>query len=127
MDVESPLTANLFSVTAVGSDLAIAVGEQGNVLVTTDGGKSWDSQVNITGKTLQAIVYRGGTSLWVGGRGGVILKRTRQLSPSKIVSPKLPPVFRLAPPRYPKPRMPILTVTDDGDIPFAILPKKPEN
>jgi photosystem II stability/assembly factor-like uncharacterized protein len=118
-DSESPLRANLFAVVALGKGTAMAVGELGTVLVTEDGGRTWLNQPNITGKVLQTIAFQGGTDLWVGGRGGTILKRIAPLEPNSIGGPKLPPVLRPAVKTKPKARNPLITVTDDGDIPVA--------
>jgi hypothetical protein len=74
---------------------------------------------------LQAVVYRGGTELWVAGRGGAILKRSETLSTIKTTStPKAPPILRGSSRPKPKLKTPILTITDDGDIPLAVPPKK---
>jgi hypothetical protein len=87
--------------------------------VTNDGGATWSQEANITAKVLQAIVFRGGDKVWIAGKGGSILKRVRPLAPTRIDSPKLPPVLRNAVPRKVKPRLPEITITDDGDIPIA--------
>jgi hypothetical protein len=125
-DNESPVRSNLFAVAVIGKNEAIAVGELGTVVVTEDGGATWHLQSNITGKVLQSIAYLGGTNLWVAGRGGTILKRIAPLSPNKITGPKLPPVLRSAigGRSKPKARTPMITITDDGDIPVAVPPKK---
>jgi photosystem II stability/assembly factor-like uncharacterized protein len=125
-DKENPVRSNLFAVAAVGRNQAIGVGELGTVVVTEDAGTTWQTQSNITGKVLQSISYVGGTNLWVGGRGGTILKRIAPLSPTKMSGPKLPPVLRSAigGRTKPKPRTPMITITDDGDIPAAVPPKK---
>jgi hypothetical protein len=69
---------------------------------------------------LQAIVFRGGDKVWVAGKGGSILKRLAPLAPVRIDTPRLPPVLRNAAPRSKlKPRVPVITITDDGDIPIA--------
>ena len=74
------------------------------------------------------MVYRGGDDVWIAGRGGAILKRSEPLSPNKIVMPKLPPVLRAMAGRPKlKPRVPLITITDDGDIPMAAPPEKKEN
>jgi hypothetical protein len=54
------------------------------------------------------------------------LKRSQALSTVRTApGPKLPPILRLgASKTKPKTRTPILTITDDGDIPPAIQPKK---
>ncbi|MDQ3088422.1 MAG: hypothetical protein M3Q78_07475, partial [Acidobacteriota bacterium] len=125
-DQESPVRMNLYAVTTYGRNEAIIVGELGAVLRTTDGGKTWETQPNITSNSLQAIVYRGGADLWVAGRGGSILKRSETLSTVKTTSsPKVPPILRLRDSKgSPKPRTPLLTITDDDDIPLAAPPKK---
>ena len=80
---------------------------------------------NITTKVLQAIVFRGGDKVWVAGKGGSILKRLAPLAPVRIDTPRLPPVLRNAAPRSKlKPRIPTITITDDGDIPLATPPRK---
>jgi hypothetical protein len=125
-DQESASRSNLYAVQAFGKGQAIAVGELGTVLLTDDAGARWETQPTITGKVLQAVVFRGGRDLWVAGRGGTILRRTEPLEPVKTAgSPKLPPVLRSAVPRNkPKPRNPLITITDDGDIPAAVQPRK---
>src|SRR5690606_30030028 len=126
-DRESPVSVNLFAVTAVGPNDAVAVGEQGTVLVTADAGETWGNEPNITSNILQAIVFRGGDKVWVAGRGGTILKRLTSLSPTRISTPKLPPVLRNAMPRLKlRPRIPTITITDDGDIPVAAPQQQPD-
>ena len=110
--------------TAYGRAEAIAVGELGAVWLTTDGGKTWEVQPNITSNSLQAIAFLGGSNLWVAGRGGSILKRSEALSTVRTSSPKVPPVLRLGAAGKPKPRQPLITIPDDGDIPQATLPLK---
>ena len=124
VDQESPQRTNLYGIVCLGREAAIAVGELGTVLITEDGGKTWQVQPNITGKVLQTIAFQGGTNMWVGGRGGTILKRIAPLSPNNIGGPKIAPVLRPAVKSRPKPRTPLVTVTDDGDIPIATPPKK---
>ncbi|MEO7658887.1 MAG: YCF48-related protein, partial [Pyrinomonadaceae bacterium] len=125
-DQESASKFNLFAVQAFGPQAAIAVGELGTILITEDGGKTWAIQPSITSKVLQAIVYRGGNRVWVAGRGGTMLKRTESLSPRTLTVPKNPPVLKSAPPRAkPKARTPLVTITDDGDIPTAVPVIKP--
>jgi hypothetical protein len=108
----------------MGPNDAVAVGEQGTVIVTADGGQTWGNEPNITSNVLQSVVFRGGDKVWVAGKGGSILKRLTTLSPTRITSPKLPPVLRNAIPRLKlKPRIPTITITDNGDIPVAAPPK----
>ncbi len=124
IDQESPVKMNLYAMTAYRRDVAIVVGEFGTVLRTQDGGKTWEIQPNITSNSLQAVAYRGGTQLWIGGRGGAILRRSETLSTVKTVSaPKLPPFLR-SNSNKPKLKQPIITIVDDDDIPSARPPKK---
>ncbi|MBK9529408.1 MAG: hypothetical protein IPO41_14105 [Acidobacteria bacterium] len=56
-----------------------------------------------------------------------MLKRTDPLSPREVTFPAGPPSLKNAPPRIkPRPREPLVTMTDDGDIPMAAPVKKPE-
>jgi len=124
-DQESSTRFNLFAVQAFGRASAVAAGELGIVLLTDDGGKTWAVQPGITGKVLQAIAYRGGDRVWVAGKGGTMLKRTQRLSSKAVSLPKGPPVLKTAAPRArPQPRVPLVEITDDGDIPSAV--PKPE-
>ncbi|HXF43610.1 MAG TPA: hypothetical protein VNK26_07705, partial [Pyrinomonadaceae bacterium] len=96
------------------SEDVIAVGEQGTVIVSSDGGDTWLKQPNDTQRLLTAISFRGGSNLWIAGRGGAILKRTRPLSPIRISSPSLPPVLRDATPRKKlAPRLPKNTQNEE--------------
>ena len=94
-------------------------------IVVADGDQAKIFEHGGPGKVLQAIVFRGGNRVWVGGKGGTLLKRTEPLSPKNIEPSGGRPILRSAPGRTkPKPRVPLVTVTDDGDIPAAVPPKK---
>ncbi len=93
--------------------------------MTSDGGETWEIQSNVTGKVLQSISYRGDRKIWVAGRGGTIIKRVEPLSPSGVKTPTMPPILGIGRTR-PKPRIPLITITDDGDIPSAVKPEKPD-
>ena len=55
--------------------------------------------------------------------GGAILRRSETLSTIKTTSaPKVRPTLKLG--QKPKARTPLITITDDGDIPVAAEPKK---
>jgi hypothetical protein len=97
-------------------------------LRTIDGGKTWEIQPNVTSNTLQAITYRGGTNLWVAGRGGTILKRSENLLTKKIVNlTKLPPNLKIRTNKnLPKLKIPEIPIADDGDIPRATQTPKPQ-
>ncbi|MDQ3321160.1 MAG: hypothetical protein M3525_01690, partial [Acidobacteriota bacterium] len=64
--------------------------------------------------------------LWVAGRGGTMLRRSETLSTIKVSSSsKAPPTLRPGVTKTkPRPRVPLLTVPDDGDIEVAAPPKK---
>jgi hypothetical protein len=95
------------------------------VLVTADSGKSWEIQPGVTSKVLQAVVHRGGNRVWIAGRGGTMLKRTHSLTPRTVIVQKGPPVLKFNGTKVkPKPRSPLITITDDGDIPSAVPIKK---
>jgi len=102
---------------------ALAVGELGVVLRTEDGGRTWQIQPNVTSNALQAIAFLGGSNLWVAGRGGSILRRTEALATVKTTSsPRVRPTLKIN--TKPKPRTPLIAITDDGDIPVAAALKK---
>lgn len=123
-DQESPTSNSLFAVTYFNEKNAVAVGELGTVVITDNGGANWSTTPSFTGKLLQAIVYRGGTNVWAVGRGGMILKRIEPLAAGSYAPAKLPPTLRTRPRLDAKPRKPAITLTDDGDIPAALPPKK---
>ena len=124
-DQETSLKMNLYAVTVYSKTEAIVVGEQGAVLRTQDAGKTWEIQPNVTSNSLQTVVYLGGTNLWIAGRGGAILKRSESFSTVKTATvPRLPPALRFKSQKNsPRIKKPIITITDDGDIPPAAPPK----
>jgi hypothetical protein len=96
----------------------LVVGEQGNIIHSRDAGQTWEVQPSITSTSLFSIAYRGGTNIWVAGRGGAILRRVDPIATVSIPVTKLPPVLRGGPAKLEE-------VVDPGDIPPAIKPKKP--
>ena len=92
--------------------------------MTENAGAKWTAAANFTGKLMQAVVYRGGTNVWAAGRGGMIVKRIEPLAAGSYAPAKLPPTLRTRPRLDAKPRRPAITLTDDGDIPAALPPKK---
>ena len=64
--------ADLFSVAARGQQVA-AVGYFGTVLVSNDGGQSWDAPATGTDEPLYAVAFGQGDELWAAGRAGVLL------------------------------------------------------
>jgi hypothetical protein len=85
-----------------------------------DAGLTWELEPTITSTPLFAVAYRGGSNLWVAGRGGAILRRTDDIATVKIPTPRLPPALRRGPPKMENSQL----VIDDGDIPRALPPQK---
>jgi len=54
-----------------------------------------------------------------------MLRRSEPLNPHMMSLPLFAPTLKVAPKPRTKPRDPILTIPDDGDIPSAVQPKKP--
>ena len=104
-------------------DEVLIAGDQGRVMATKDGGRTWDQQPSLTSSPLYAVAYRGGSAAWVAGRGGAILRRTEDLATVKISAPKLPSALRGAP----KLKAQDTQLNFDDDIPRAVRPdKKPQ-
>jgi hypothetical protein len=99
----------------------LAVGDQGKIIYSKDGGQSWELQESITSASLFSIAYRGGNNIWVAGRGGAILRRVDPIATVSLPVSRLPPMLKGAT----KIRMPLNEGFDDGDIPRALPPKKP--
>jgi hypothetical protein len=94
-------------------------GEQGSILHSTDGGQTWEIQPMITNASLFSIAYRGGTNVWVAGRGGAILRRVDPIATVSIPVNKLPPLLKGGSAKLEN------EPVDTGDIPKAVPPKKP--
>ena len=78
----------------------------------------------VTSAALFGAAYHGGTSAWVAGRGGTILKRTDAVATVKIPRPRLPPALRNTPPRLkPGEEGDAWTPVLDDDIPRAAPPR----
>ena len=99
----------------------LVVGEQGNIIHSKDAGQTWEVQPTITSTSLFAIAYRGGTNIWVAGRGGAILRRVDPIATVSLPVGKLPPVLRGGPPKLDGGE----AAVDLEDIPKAVRPKKP--
>ncbi|MEX2209174.1 MAG: hypothetical protein WEF50_23400 [Myxococcota bacterium] len=65
--------ADLFSVAASGERVA-AAGYFGTVLVSRDGGLSWDAPDTGTDEPLYAVALGPGEELWAAGRAGVVIR-----------------------------------------------------
>jgi len=71
--VSSGTTEHLNSVVLVNANNGWAVGDNGIILVTADGGSSWAPQTsNVTSDLLQ-VTFENSTTGWVTGRSGTIL------------------------------------------------------
>jgi hypothetical protein len=91
------------------------------VIHSKDAGETWEVQPTITSSALFSVAYRGGTNIWVAGRGGAILRRTDPIATVSLPVTKLPPLLRGTKPQLSN------SDVDDGDIPKAVPPKKPGN
>jgi hypothetical protein len=112
------VSGNLFGVDAAGRNDVLVVGEQGSIIHSKDGGVTWEIQPSITSTSLFSIAYRGGSNVWVAGRGGAILRRIEPVATVSLPVTKLPPMLKGGAPKLDEP-------IDDGDIPRAMPPKKP--
>src|SRR5215217_92377 len=100
------------------NDVLVA-GEQGSIIHSQDGGQTWEIQPSITSASLFSIAYRGGTNVWVAGRGGAILRRVDPIATVSIPVTKLPPILKGGSAKLDN------DAVDSGDIPKAVPPKKP--
>ena len=129
-DQESSLKTNLFAVSVASRDDVLVAGDMGRVLASKDGGLNWAVQPTITSSPLFAIAYHGGSDAWVAGRGGAILRRTDALATVKLPGggSKEKPTLggNNAPKLKATDNSQQLKRDDDGDIPPAIRPKKPQ-
>jgi len=66
---------------------------------------------------LFTLAYRGGSNVWVAGRGGAILRRVEPIATVTIPVSKLAPVLRGGSQK-------VEQVVDDTDIPKATPPNK---
>ena len=64
--------SDLFSVATKGQQVA-AAGYFGTVLVSNDGGQTWDAPSTGTDEPLYAVAFGPGDELWAAGRAGVLL------------------------------------------------------
>ncbi|NVO85403.1 T9SS type A sorting domain-containing protein [Hymenobacter sp. P5252] len=98
-------TVNLNDVRFLNSQVGLIAGELGTILVTTDGGTNWRSEPTNTFETLNSITASpDGTSIWVAGGGGVVLKR------GAVVLSSSPATAAVAWQAYPNPLASNLTV-----------------
>jgi len=112
-------------VATAGPNDAIAVGDQGRVIQTRDGGEEWEMLPTVTSVALFGAAYRGGDDAWVAGRGGTILKRADSVATVKVPRPKIPPALRGGAPKLKGDGAAEAPVFDTDDIPRAAPPTKP--
>lgn len=68
-----PSAADLNSVAILGAGTAVAVGSSGNIIRSTDGGRTWIKIASPVNETLNAIASVGGDgAIAVGWRGAII-------------------------------------------------------
>lgn len=65
--------ADLFSIAAIGQRVA-TVGYFGTVVVSRDGGATWDVPQTGTDEPLYAVSLAGGEEIWAAGRAGVVIR-----------------------------------------------------
>ena len=66
----------LWDIRCVNKDTAVAVGENGYIIRTTNGGSHWDSVYSTTTNTLYKITFLNDTVGYVCGTNGTVLKTT---------------------------------------------------
>lgn len=74
--VTSGTTENLNSVVLISADYGWAVGDNGTILITNNGGENWTPQTSNVGFDLLRIRFDNSTSGWIVGRNGTILSTT---------------------------------------------------
>ena len=74
--LNSGTETDLYGVSFVGLDKGWAVGGQGTILRTTDGGESWEAQSSGVNVGLASVVFADESNGWVVGDKGAILRTT---------------------------------------------------
>ena len=69
-------TPELYSVSAADASTLWAVGREGTILKTTNGGTAWNQQASGTEAVLYGVAAASTTTAWAVGEGGLILKTT---------------------------------------------------
>lgn len=70
------VTDKFYDVKAISAEKAIVVGYGGKILVTTDGGKTWQAKPSGTDLALYNVKFVDEQNGWVCGQGGLILHTT---------------------------------------------------
>ena len=71
-----PQGNNLQDIYVFDENTAIAVGNVGTVIKTTDGGTNWNSQTSGTTEGLRSVHFTDNNTGWAVGASGIILKTT---------------------------------------------------
>ena len=71
-----PPTATLRQVKTLSPGLSVIAGDLGNILVTTDGGSTWRSQVFNSMEAPMRLTFTDDMTWWVVGTGGLVSKTT---------------------------------------------------
>jgi hypothetical protein len=108
----------LFAVALANRNDVLVVGDQGSIIHSADAGQTWELQPTITSSPLFSIAYRGGTNVWVAGRGGAILRRSDPIATVSIPVTRIAPVLRGGSAKLDEP-------IDKEEIEKAVPPKKP--
>src|SRR5499426_810543 len=67
------ITDKFYDVKAISAEKAIVVGYDGKILVTTNGGKTWQAKPSGTNLTLYNVKFADAQNGWVCGQDGLIL------------------------------------------------------
>jgi photosystem II stability/assembly factor-like uncharacterized protein len=70
------LTDKFFDVEALSAEKAVVVGYAGKILLTTDGGQSWQAKDSGTNAALYSVAFPDGQHGWISGQDGVMLHST---------------------------------------------------
>lgn len=71
-----PTSQHLYSLHLLGNTSGWAVGNQGTMLRTTNGGLNWTSQNSSTVNLLSSVYFKDDSTGWAVGRSGKIIKST---------------------------------------------------
>ncbi len=75
-DASGITTENLNDVTVASTTHAWAVGDNGVILISTDGGLTWSVQTSGTTANLYSVTFDGTANGWITGAGGTLLMTT---------------------------------------------------
>lgn len=67
---------NLYAIFPINENLAVTVGDEGIIMLTSDGGNTWSKLNSGTTKTLYSVYFTDSLKGWAIGSGGIILNTT---------------------------------------------------